>query len=212
MKKIGIISLALYLAANISACVEFQTPVLMKTFVEGENLLYTVPEKWEIALERETKRQRMTALIPKKQRLEAWLDILNIQIIPGATSKSPVEFIAAMDKSAKQACPGSTGKVLEQGERDGYEYIIWHHHCENNPETKQMEISLLKATLGGDNFYVMQRAWRSSPSESELKDWQSYLNTTTLCDTRFKEVACPKVLYQSKNKHGPLRRSGRWGN
>lgn len=158
----------------------------------GENLVYPVPDGWQTGYDKKNEMHWMTGLIPGAQQLESWRDMLSIQVIYGATHKNPAQFIAGMATSAEKVCPGSKGKVLEEGEQDGYQYLIWFHDCQENPNTRQMEVSLLKATLGSDNFYVVQRAWRSQPSDSDLAEWTAYLNSTSICDTRFDSVACPK--------------------
>lgn len=163
-----------------------------QTYLSGENLVYPMPEGWQVGYDNKTKKHRMTGLIPESQQLESWKDMLSVQVVFNAARKDPSQFIDGMALAAEKACPGSKGKVLEEGEQQGYHYLIWYHDCQKNPRTQQVEISLLKAMQGSDHFYVIQRAWRSVPGESDLDTWSAYLKETAICDTRFKKVACPK--------------------
>lgn len=165
---------------------------LAPIYSPGENLVYPVPDGWQVGYDRKNEKHWMTGLIPGAQQLENWKDMLSIQVIYSATQRNPAQFIDGMAASAAKVCPGSKGKILEEGEQDGYQYLIWFHDCRENPNTHQIEVSLLKATLGSDNFYVVQRAWRSQPSDADLDEWATYLNNTSICDTRFETVACPK--------------------
>ncbi|PCJ20444.1 MAG: hypothetical protein COB04_04090 [Gammaproteobacteria bacterium] len=161
-------------------------------FSPGENLVYQAPDRWTMSYDKKTDKHWMTGWTPEDQERDSWQDMLSIQVVYNATSKNPVQFIKGMAKSAEKACPGSKGKIWEEGERDGYQYVIWFHDCKKNPNTQQMEVSILKAMLGSDNFYVLQRAWRSEPSKSDLEQWATYLKKASICDTRFESVACPK--------------------
>jgi hypothetical protein len=48
----------------------------------------------------------------------------------------------------------------------------------------------MKAIQGRDSFYLVQKAYKFEPSAEQKKQWDDYLDSVSVCDTRRPERPC----------------------
>ena len=56
---------------------------------------------------------------------------------------------------------------------------------------KGAESMSFKAIQGNDSFYVVQKAFKFSPSREQVVTWTRYLRKIAVCDSRLPERRCP---------------------
>ena len=52
---------------------------------------------------------------------------------------------------------------------------------------------MIKVISGNDAFYIIQKAWRYEPTNSQIQDWSKLVSKVFLCDSRNKNAPCPKI-------------------
>jgi hypothetical protein len=62
-----------------------------------------------------------------------------------------------------------------------------------NKATGKPEITWFKAVRGNDSFYVVQKAFKFTPSAEQVTTWTQYLRGVAVCDTRLPDRTCPKT-------------------
>jgi hypothetical protein len=64
--------------------------------------------------------------------------------------------------------------------------------CTKNKKDGKSEHTYAKAIAGTDGFYVVQKAWRTAPTDAQITDWkQNYFRSVQLCDSRDPRHPCP---------------------
>ena len=83
--------------------------------------------------------------------------------------------------------------IISSGEEYGYSYNYFMTICGKNPNTKKPEYTMIKVISGNDAFYIIQKAWRYEPTNSQIQDWSKLVSKVFLCDSRNKNAPCPKI-------------------
>ena len=104
----------------------------------------------------------------------------------------PQKFRSAMADELHEACEGGESRPVEEGDENGYEVAIWLQMCPLNPATGKPEYTWLKAILGNEKFYLVQKAFRFEPSEDQIRQWTQYLKDSFLCEMHSLDHPCPK--------------------
>src|SRR5205085_7512643 len=106
--------------------------------------------------------------------------------------KTPEAFAEAMADRWKGACDSSYAEILDRGESNGYPYAFWWMICTKNGKDGRSEHTYAKAIAGKDGFYVVQKAWRAPPTDTQVKDWRTnFFRSVQLCDSRDPQHPCP---------------------
>ena len=58
---------------------------------------------------------------------------------------------------------------------------------------RQARDHLVQGVQGNDSFYVVQKAFRFMPAQEQMTKALAYLGTVTVCDSRRKDRACPRM-------------------
>lgn len=169
-------------------------PALCLADLQGENLLQPQLHDYQIGFETTRGNMLMTEMIPKKQTVENWTEMVTTQIFLGDARLTPETFQAGINKLWKAACKNSTMTALSQGVDNGYSFTLWQQSCPFNTETKKPENTWFKAIRGNNHFYVIQKAFRFEPSEAQINELLKHLRATRVCDTRLDDRPCPRPI------------------
>jgi hypothetical protein len=159
---------------------------------EGEVLWATAPSGYKIDYHAKNDDIAITELVPKKQSVKNWTEMVTIQVFYGLKS-SPEQFMAKIEKLATEACPGASVILIRQGEENGYPFNLFLQDCPLNKATGKPEITWFKTIEGKDSFCVVQFATKLKPTEEKITKWMQYLRSVIVCDTRLPDRPCSPV-------------------
>ena len=162
-----------------------------KTALKNENLLIGMPKRYKVAYQTRVKNMKMTEMIPKTQVLKSWSEMLTVQVFLNDKKLTPVKFFNSIRTVHKKACKGSRATLIRKGIENGYAFSFFFLVCPLNPKTKKPEYTWFKTIRGNDSFYVVQKAWKNSPSKAGIVKWSKYLRRVSVCDTRLADRKCP---------------------
>jgi len=164
-----------------------------------ETLLLQTPPAWLQVTSQQSEVFRLAEFIPAGQDKKQWFDKLliesnNLQPLP-----NPIVFLEAIGRELKTECEGTNDINVHSGIENGYETSVRLMICNKNLNSARGEVTLIKAIRGNDNFYVISRARRSEPlqtdasplSDREMGEWSLYMRSIKLCDPRDNAHPCP---------------------
>ena len=160
--------------------------------LQNENLLVTMPQGFKVGFQDKKNNQQITEMVPSNETVKDWTEMVTVQIFFGLKTK-PEQFKDRIEKGWVSACAGGKAHPVSADAANGYPALIWVLSCERNPKTGKPEITWFKAMQGNDSFYVVQRAFRFMPEQAQMTKALAYLGTVTVCDSRRKDRACPRV-------------------
>jgi hypothetical protein len=170
-------------------------PVCPNAFAQfiDEQLQTAAPPGYKIANQQRTKDSQITELIPEKQTLKNWTDMMTIQIFYGL-KVSPDQFMAKTEQLVSQACPGAEVALVRRGQENGYSFTLFLQECPRNPATRKPEVTWFKAIEGNDSFYVVQVAAKYQPSKEKITGFMQTMRRAVVCDTRLPDRACGPLV------------------
>lgn len=163
----------------------------------GEKLLAAIPAEYELGYHQKTDQGEIGEFIPKGESAEAWSEMITVQLLSAHNSND--EFYATFESLVRQACTDGSTKVVATTKENGYPTKVFSLSCPANPKTGMGEVTFIKTVEGKDQFYVVQKAWRTKkykPGQTPLTSddvakWTGYLQSVHVCDNRIKERNCP---------------------
>lgn len=158
----------------------------------NENLLVKLPAGYKVAFQNKQANVQMTELVPASEAVGNWTEMVTIQIFHGLKT-TPGQFRDRLEKRWLASCPGSEGQQIAKSAENGYQSLVWLLSCPRNPGTGKPEITFFKAVQGNDSFYVVQKAFKFTPSKDQVTQWVGYLGTVTVCDSRLRDRQCPRT-------------------
>jgi hypothetical protein len=158
----------------------------------NENLLVKQPPGYKVGFHTEKNNMVMTEMVPTAETVENWTEMVTIQVFHGLKIP-PDQFRDGMVKQWTAACPAAQSAPVASTVESGYQVSVWVLSCANNPATGKPENTWFKAMLGNDSFYVVQKAFKFTPSKDQIVQWTNYLKAVQVCDSRLPDRACPAV-------------------
>lgn len=105
----------------------------------------------------------------------------------------PEQFRSGMDDAARQNLMlAFESKELKKGLVNNYPMVFWQTEATLKNGVKIL--SLFLYVKGNDATYLVQKRWTDLKiSDSEMKTWNDYMLTISVCDNRYPEHKGPKV-------------------
>jgi hypothetical protein len=158
----------------------------------NENLLVTVPDGYKIDFQDKKPDGLINEMVPTGETVDHWTEMVTVQIFYHLKT-TPEDFEGTMAKGRLASCPGARTDSIASGPENGYPAGVWLLNCPKNPATGKPEITWLKAVQGNDSFYVVQKAFKFTPSKEQVVQWMKYLRAVAVCDSRLPDRACPQA-------------------
>jgi hypothetical protein len=158
----------------------------------NENLLVRFPSGYKVGFQNKQANVQMTELVPANEVVSNWTEMVTIQIFHGLKT-TPDQFRDRLEKRWLVSCPGSEAQQIAKDAENGYQSSVWSLSCPRNPGTGKPEITFFKAVQGNDSLYVVQKAFKFSPSKDQVMQWVGYLGTVSVCDSRLRDRQCPRT-------------------
>lgn len=158
----------------------------------NENLLVEVPPGYKIDFQDHKPNMLMNEMVPTSETVGNWTEMMTVQIFYNLKT-TPEKFTNTLAGGWIAACPGATSNSVASGDENGYPAAVWLLNCPKNPATGKPEITWVKTMQGNDSFYVVQKAFRFTPSKDQVVQWMKYLRSVAVCDSRLPDRACPQT-------------------
>ncbi len=160
--------------------------------LEDENLLQGLPDGFTVGHSTQRAGLTMVEYVPAAESVENWSQMVTTQIFHG-NPKSLPDFFGTLQQSWSGACEGAVVTPIRDGEENGYAFALWMFSCPFNAATGKPEMTWMKGIRGNDALYVVQWAFRTEPSEDDVRRSIGYLRGVMVCDTRIERSPCPSL-------------------
>lgn len=159
----------------------------------NENLLVAMPEGYKVGFTDKKPRLIMSEMVPQAETVEAWTEMMTVQIFLGMKGITPAQYAANMQGMWAKACPNAASQPVAAGAENGYPFTLWLSSCPRNVSTGKPEITWFKAMQGNDSFYLVQKAFKFEPTKAQIETWMNYFKKVSVCDSRLADRSCPKT-------------------
>ena len=173
-------------------------PSLCFAELTNENLLQNMPKGYKVDFQTKQGNMVMTEMVPQSESVKNWAEMVTTQIFLGLKNATPESFQAYMQKTWGASCTASTATPVTSGKENGYPFSIWIQTCPENQSTGKPENTWFKAIKGNDSFYVIQKAFKFTPSNDQITQWMQYFHSAMVCDTRLADSPCPALTKVSQ--------------
>jgi hypothetical protein len=169
---------------------------------DTERLLAQPPDGWSAIFASKRPGVRIAEYIPPGESAEEWTEKLSFESFGGEPLPDPIGLLVEIARDQQATCNGFSDHNTFSGLENGYPTSVRLFVCRNNPVTQRGQITLIKAIQGSQHVYVITRARRVPPIESDavlpmahedMAEWSSYLQAISLCDTADEAHPCPSA-------------------
>jgi hypothetical protein len=162
-------------------------PPTAQDVLKDENLHVLLPKGYKIDYQQRQGKMLITEMVPEGQNVNNWTEMVTVQVFFGGLPQvTPESFHKGLDAQWKRACQNAESQPIRKGTENGYPFTFWLEFCPENPATGKPEFTHVKAIQGTDSFYVVQKAWKYSPTEKEVGTWSKFMSTVKVIDPRIK--------------------------
>jgi hypothetical protein len=165
-------------------------PAAPASALEDENLLVSLRDGYKIGFQKKTGNQIISEMVPSAETVESWTEMVTVQIFLSMRDVTPVQYRTRLETLWANACTGSTFSTVKDGVENGYPTLTWLQKCPLNKQTGKPELTWMKAVQGRDSFYLVQKAFKFTPSPEQTKRWGEFLDGVRVCDTRLPDRPC----------------------
>ena len=176
-------------------------PICALAALQGENLLVApLPAGWTQAYAAAGNGIRLVEYVPAGQNANAWSEMATIEIFYGRGGTDPRALQQKVVEGVRENCTAMHISDLGTGTSSTFPAARWVTYCGQWKQLPNGEITYFQAISGKDHFYLVQRSWRGAPfdiakplpiPETKLKEWETYLNGISICDSRDPKRPCP---------------------
>ena len=179
-------------------------PVLSQSDSEDseERLLFILPEGWKEEFADRTESLSTTEYVPEGQSEANWEEMLTIQTLLNKPSADPVKMMSGITKYLSQDCSEFDYKPIDIGGIDNnYPSMAVLVLCGQEKERNGGYVSLLRGISGEENYFLLQKTWKTRPFNSQKKSpinleqrkfWLGYLSYLRVCSKSRGD--CPKNI------------------
>ena len=175
-------------------------PSLALAALQGENLLLPSLPGWAQAYAAAGNGIKLVEYVPPGENVDAWSQMATIQIFFGHGGTNPHDLEQRVIEGFRQNCEAIHVTDLGAGTSSSLPAARWVIYCSKVKQLGKGEITYFQAISGKDHFYLVQRSWRGAPfdiskplpiPQNLLKEWETYLNQVSVCDSRDPKRPCP---------------------
>jgi hypothetical protein len=180
---------------------------------ETERLLAEPPDGWVAVFANKRPGVRMAEYVPAGESGQEWSEKVSFESFGGEPLPDPIGMLVEIARDQSETCNGFADNNTFSGYENGYPTSVRLFVCRNNAVTQKGQITLVKAIQGQTQLYVVTRARRVPPIESDamlpmahedMADWSTYMRAISLCDTAdSRHHPCPSTAEPSAKQAEP---------
>ena len=133
----------------------------------GEVYIAGLPKGWNLGFQESNEIGHHLEWVPRGQPVKDWRDMIAFQLFPKLIDVRPDQFLTKMADHYAQSCDQVLATDIEGTPANGYPGALRVLACTKNKVTGMGEVTLFRAVMGQEAFYVAQRAWRMQPFSPE---------------------------------------------
>ena len=134
---------------------------------EGEVYIAGLPDGWTLGFQESNDIGHHLEWVPQGQPAREWRDMIAYQLFPKLIDLKPDTFLTKMADHYSDSCEQVLATDIEGAASNGYPGALRVLACTRNKVTGLGEVTLFRAVMGENAFYVAQRAWRMDPFEAQ---------------------------------------------
>lgn len=165
----------------------------------GEVYIAGLPQGWSLGFQESTEIGHHLEWVPAGQPPKDWRDMIAYQLFPKLVGLSPDQFLAKMADHYADSCEQVLATDVEGTPSNGFPGALRVLACTKNKVTGLGEVTLFRAVMGEQAFYVVQRAWRTDPFPPEsipvtgdqLDDGRKLIEYGVACRSQTTKRPCP---------------------
>ena len=172
--------------AEWKACV-ISSPTWTTNEKGQEVVIAAIPSGYQ-TVETKMDKGSIKYIYPKGESASNWTERLGLEEFPELIDHTPTAFQKAIQGPSENC---KDGKVTSSsvGEQDGYAFALWSETCAGS--AGKTEFRFHKAIQGYDNLYLITRSFQFAPSEAQTQQFQSYMASVKVCDSKRSGQPCP---------------------
>lgn len=128
---------------------------------------------------------RLAEWVLEDESVDDWSQMFTLTDSSRLKDLSPLTLFHHIASTWEKACPDFGGKVIYEGEENGYPTAVWYLYCPNNSMTGKPEFTYFKGISGSQGFYTAQFAFAVKSHEMKQKFADQAMNQfyqVRLCD------------------------------
>jgi hypothetical protein len=181
-------------------CGMMMAPAIALAALRGENLLVPPIPGWSQAYSAAGNGIKLLEYVPPGETVDSWSQMATIEIFFGHGGTKPRDLEQRVVEGFRQNCEAMHVTDLGAGTASSLPAARWVTYCSKVKQLGKGEITYFQAISGKDHFYLVQRSWRGPAfdiakplpiPETMLKEWETYLNQVSVCDSRDPTRPCP---------------------
>ena len=168
---------------------------------DDDQLLFALPDGWMEVYSDRTENLSTTEYIPVAQSADSWKEMISVQILLNSPDSQPDIMLTRVAAHFKNECTDIEVKPIElAGIEQRYPTLAMIVNCEKKKNSSFGEISIVRGILGKNNFYLLQKTWRTKAFKKddippidieERKFWLGYISYLKICNPSNND--CPKL-------------------
>ena len=171
-----------------------------------ERLLAEPPSGWLQSFRTETPGIRMVEFVPAQTNADEWTEKVSFESFSDPPLPDPIELLKSIADDQRKACKKFSDHETFSGVENDYPTSVRLFVCRANPLNNQGQLTLVKTIRGDSHFYVITRAKRVPPIESDgdmpippatMAEWSVYLRAITVCNDTDPRHPCPAAPVES---------------
>ncbi len=185
LKIINLLLVIFSIVATIS--VSSQETLLDK----GERLLFVEPDGWQQIFANRVDNLSTTEYAPNGSNEKNWKELLSVQQLLNVPDADLDEMITRVVDHLSRSCTDFDIKPIAlSGVSHQYPTMGMMVFCGASTQNGLGEFSIIRAISGKENFYILQKSWRTEPFSTEQgapidmesrKFWLGYLSYLSVC-------------------------------
>ncbi len=173
---------------------------------EGERLGIVFPSGWHEAYRSQGVDVQLSEWTPAGESVGNWTDMITVALLRGRSDLDPVGYLQAFLDEFQAKCGEFRSRDVASRKERGRLTAVAFMECRRpdprkfGPEIllREIEVLMVKAIRGLENFYVVQRAWHGDTvgpghpmhSEDAGAAWVRFMEQARVCDERPPGISC----------------------
>ncbi|MFA7428903.1 MAG: hypothetical protein WCZ23_01970 [Rhodospirillaceae bacterium] len=171
----------------------------------GERYYLNVPASWQETARQDVQGAEVVAYVPPGQTVEAWTDMLTVQVFPDMTALPASAFYDRTRRNYQEICANARAGTMQTGLSNDYPSAFWVLGCGQHGQTGVGETSFVRLIQGNHALYLVQRTWRTQPyaadqtppvSPEAQQEAMAVLASFGVCDPTTPGHPCPATAPQ----------------
>jgi hypothetical protein len=183
-----------------------------------EHLLAEPPPGWLHSFHTEGPGIRMVEYVPPKSNPDEWTEKVSFESFSDPPLPDPIMLLKSIAEDQRKTCEKFSDHETFSGVENDYPTSVRLYICSENPLTRKGQLTLVKTIRGDTHFYVITRARRVPPIDTDAKipepevakavaEWSLYLRAIKACNDTDERHPCPAAQVEPATAQKPVAKS-----